>query len=465
MFLDWRGVRQVSNRYSCGLILLLSSLLVGCGSASDTDAFLSAVKYDELPQVDAAIKKISSRYKGVNRANADGIDGLMVAAARGRADIVERLIAAGAKPASVAGKGSTALMFALRQARSLDVVNALMRAGADVNATDSEGNSVAWYALWQPYESDDDDDLIREIRPPHAPDGEISAPELYFREDERLRHRHLPRPREDLSTVDRVVATRLSLLTTLADAGADLRVLNHDRDSLLMRAVRANDIDVVRFLLKKGLDVNARNRFGSAALEYVGYNIDGPALDVGIAKELLAAGASVDAVDLDGSAILALAANKGKLELMKVLLSARANVNLKDHEGRSALVKATPEARDLLLKAGAEVSDQAALMASWDLTECASKSTGDRMAKESMLILIDEINKKYFNKNTNYELWFGMAASRSECKGLANLKIDGAGFSTTASLEQEGLPITYYGVSIVCKTEDEQRIVCEKSSD
>ncbi|MGZ2746680.1 ankyrin repeat domain-containing protein [Burkholderia stagnalis] len=465
MFLDWRGVRQVGNRYSCGLILLLSTLLAGCGSASDTDAFLSAVKYDELPQVDAAIKKISSRYKGVNRANADGIDGLMVAAARGRADIVERLIVAGAKPAGVGGKGSTALMFALRQARSLDVVNALMRAGADVNATDSEGNSVAWYALWQPHESDDDDDLIRQIRPPHAPDGEISASDLYFPEDDKLRRYRLPRPGEDVSTIAPVFATRLSLLTTLVDAGADLRVLNNDRASLLMRAVRANDIDVVRFLLKKGLDVNSRNRFGSTALQYISYNIDAPSLDARIAKELLAAGASVDAVDMDGSATLALAANRGRLELMKVLLSARANVNLEDHEGRSASVKATPEARDLLLKAGAEVGDQAALMASWDLNECASKGLSNRRMIQSLLNVIDEFYKKVGKANTDSALWYGLTASRSECKGLANLKLGGMQNSKAVSLEQEGLPITYYGVSIVCKTENEQRIVCEKSSD
>jgi ankyrin repeat protein len=55
---------------------------------------------------------------------------------------------------------------------------------------------------------------------------------------------------------------------------------------------------------------------------------------------LLQAGATVDAVDVEGHTSLYAAAQEGHVGVMQVLLEAKADVNLRDDEGRTPLLVA-----------------------------------------------------------------------------------------------------------------------------
>ena len=98
------------------------------------------------------------------------------------------------------------------------------------------------------------------------------------------------------------------------------------------------------------VDINEAERgFGSEPLD------DGR---VDIVKVLLAAGANVNAFDEDGETALMMAAEEGRADVVQALIAGGANVNMMDHEGRTALQHARKEGRShivtILQNAGAQ---------------------------------------------------------------------------------------------------------------
>jgi cytohesin len=162
----------------------------------------------------------------------------------------------------------------------------------------------------------------------------------------------------------------------------------------LVNAAAAGDLDTVKSLLAKRAPINARggavkrtplneaiaNDHTAVALYLVAQGADPNATDldgtpplvwaairsafvrhknVKLAEALLNAGAAVDGADADGMTPLMLAANRGSVRLVEVLLARGADVNAKargvDNTGRTALMYAEGTAIvRLLLEAGAD---------------------------------------------------------------------------------------------------------------
>jgi Ankyrin repeats (many copies) len=265
--------------------------------------------------------------------------------------------------------------------------------------------------------------------------------------------------------VERPFSPRISILARLVEAGADLKVLNNHGQSLLSRAVFANDPELVRYLLKKGLDVNQQDGSGITPLSYSGFQLEAPSVTE-LSNELIVAGAQVDSRDQAGETALIRAANRGNLSLMKSLLAAHADINIKDHGGRSALVKATPDARNLLLEKGAKIGDQAAIMASWDLNACASEATANRNLSSFALGVVDNMNRQLgkSSSETDMALTASLFASRTECKNLTSLKVEGRRLANTATLEHEGIALRFHDIAIICNTGKDGKIECKNAN-
>lgn len=80
----------------------------------------------------------------------------------------------------------------------------------------------------------------------------------------------------------------------------------------------------------------------------------------GVVKLLISAGANVNAVDKNGSSVLARAVQSQKTEIVKLLIEAKANVNLKDQTGFAPLMAAVGDHQNieivkLLIEAKANV--------------------------------------------------------------------------------------------------------------
>lgn len=199
-----------------------------------------------------------------------------------------------------------------------------------------------------------------EVAPPQPPSGPIvPKPEALRPSPFTLEERYLDAARRgDMATL------RLCL-----DKGVDTRAKDgFARSALLLAALNARDLEMVKFLRSRGLpvdepDVRGRTPLGYAAgngqLEMVSYLLDeGAAADrkdgqgqtplyhavlIG-SKEttlrLLAAGADIDTRDQFGDTPLMGACNKGFDDIARLLVEKGADPSLKDQEGRTARERA-----------------------------------------------------------------------------------------------------------------------------
>jgi ankyrin repeat protein len=93
------------------------------------------------------------------------------------------------------------------------------------------------------------------------------------------------------------------------------------------------NIDIVKELINAGANVDAKNNSDITAL--IQASIGG---ELDIVKELISAGANVDAIDNSNSSALIYASKLGLLDIVKELISAGANVNGYDENRKTALI-------------------------------------------------------------------------------------------------------------------------------
>lgn len=143
------------------------------------------------------------------------------------------------------------------------------------------------------------------------------------------------------------------LALTLIDAGADVNAKDSYGVSALMFATITGSEEVITKLLEKNADVNARDQDGRTALvEALTTEND---LPVEMTKALIDAGADVNIAIYRGITPVMLAAD-GSTEILRMIIVAGADVQAKDEEGKTALMRAKnqPENLKILEEAGAK---------------------------------------------------------------------------------------------------------------
>jgi ankyrin repeat protein len=116
----------------------------------------------------------------------------------------------------------------------------------------------------------------------------------------------------------------------LLQAGADVNKQNQYGNTALMHAAWYGHTEIAMLLLEAGADVTARDETGNTAFALTG--------DTEIAQILLHAGADINAQDDYGTTALMRAAGNGNLDIVKFLLQAGAEVNTRDNHGETALM-------------------------------------------------------------------------------------------------------------------------------
>ncbi len=158
----------------------------------------------------------------------------------------------------------------------------------------------------------------------------------------------------------------LEVIRLLESQGADLMqyddgysmlhiaVMGFARDNAL--PTETNDpvkAELIRYLIDKGIDVNATDKYGFTALMIAAKDPD-----VGVVKLLLDRGADVNSKDKYGWTALIAASSYGRIQIMKLLLAKGADVNAKTTDGDTPMKCATAQGHiavvALLRQAGAK---------------------------------------------------------------------------------------------------------------
>ena len=136
------------------------------------------------------------------------------------------------------------------------------------------------------------------------------------------------------------------MVSLLMVASLCCSIARADQGEALIKAARAGNLKQVQALLKKGVDVDAKNKRGQTALMSASERGH-----VEVMKTLLDKGADFDAEDENGATALMLAAEEGCLEVVRLLLERGAFVNAKDKEyAWTALTRAACKGRSEVVK-------------------------------------------------------------------------------------------------------------------
>ncbi len=152
----------------------------------------------------------------------------------------------------------------------------------------------------------------------------------------------------------------LALLKKLVDSGANINQQTPDDANepdpfargmtALMWAADKGDtaMDMAKYLVKKGANVNIQDPFGRTALMHaIGHM---PRRGSDMTKYLLDNGANINIRDKNGMTALATAEAWGDIEMFKYLLSRGADINIKDNKGDTVLMVAKRNNDDRIIQ-------------------------------------------------------------------------------------------------------------------
>src|SRR5262249_30816376 len=133
----------------------------------------------------------------------------------------------------------------------------------------------------------------------------------------------------ELSLVDAVKAGNPDAVVALLkkSGGRDVNTREPDGTTALHWAIRGDEDEIVRLLLKAGASPDAANRYGVTPLMLAATNGNPVLTDL-----LLKAGADANAALPRGETVLMTAARAGNPDVVKLLLDRGANINAADEQ-------------------------------------------------------------------------------------------------------------------------------------
>jgi ankyrin repeat protein len=267
---------------------------------------------------------------------------LIAATFGGHTDVVKLLLQYNASTKAVSADGLNALFYAVDY-QCPDIIDVLLAAGADVNAATAlefqDGHSVLMRTAMHNFPLLAEKLLAAGARVEQT-DRQSRTALIYAAQYDAVDTLAvLQRYRADLKLRDndgndalQVVALKGQLATAqwLAGQGLDLKIKNKAGDTALIIAARAGNTEVAKLLAEKS-DKSARNDALFAAVQ-------GGSLPT--VQSLLELGLAVDSRSADGETPLMVAARSSHPHLVEYLLQQKADVKLRDREGNDALLSA-----------------------------------------------------------------------------------------------------------------------------
>ncbi|HES76783.1 MAG TPA: ankyrin repeat domain-containing protein [bacterium] len=129
----------------------------------------------------------------------------------------------------------------------------------------------------------------------------------------------------------------MQVKTLLETGDVDVNVIDSFQTSPLMMAVDNKHLAVAEFLLQHGADIHLDNKYGYTPLMQAVMRNDPKMVNM-----LLDKGAKIDQKNFYTELTpLMMAVDNGSMDMVELLIARKANLNLQDERGRSALMHAT----------------------------------------------------------------------------------------------------------------------------
>ena len=146
----------------------------------------------------------------------------------------------------------------------------------------------------------------------------------------------------------------LDIVKYLVSQGANVNAKNNCGEIPLHSAAESNYIEMAKYLVSKGAYINTRNKYGTTPLHGAAGHLD-------IVKYLVSQGADINTRDSDDETPLHDAAKNGNLETIKYFVSQGADVNARDRKGKTPLYQILASRADIemvkyLVSQGADVN-------------------------------------------------------------------------------------------------------------
>jgi len=310
-------------------------LLVKAGAAVNaqtrkgpTPAFVPPCKGTGCGSEGVGINKGGLPDRGRRAEVKGGMTPLLYAARDGRLEVARMLVAAGAELELGDGNGIRPLLMAALNGQ-IDVARFLAERGANVNAGDFWGRSPLWAAV--EYRNLDmnnnDQDSPKDNGVDRAPVLDLIRLLLDKGADVNARTREVPPSRRWLYALN------------------DISWVDFTGQTPLLRAALSGDTTTMRLLVQRGADPNLATLAGTTPLmAAAGVNwavgqtyTESPQASLDAVSLCLELGADVNAANSMGLTALLGAVNRGRNDIIELLVKRGARLDIKDKEGRTPL--------------------------------------------------------------------------------------------------------------------------------
>lgn len=324
------------------------------GGESLTDQFIEALKKgfgNEASKIAANPEFDPNAQTGIS---------LNVAVELGFLDIATRLVISGANPNLGADSRKGALVLALEN-EHFELADLMLQHGAEISARDHRGWTPLIWASIKGYKHIVEY-LVESGADLHicSDDGWNAVTGAFFKQHTAIvdflmeKGASFGRKFKEAALMSAYEHGSLDIVRYLIADGVNVNVGAADAQPLLITVIGRGDDDILDLMLDAGADINIRDKEGNPAL----LNAILVAQDE-CAMRLIERGASVNVKGPKWAPIHA-AADRGRVELCKALLEADASVDQLADKNRSALMQASyrehAEVVELLLEHGADLN-------------------------------------------------------------------------------------------------------------
>ena len=311
-------------------VLALFAVLQGCAVQQLNSAIMSGAN-----PVSNQLIRAAKDDGSLNSIDAHGETPLLKAVALGQVENVRRLLKLGADANRAGRSANTPLCEVAFRSGQLEVARLLLDAGADVDRKNSLGGSPLALA---------------------AHTGRLDILRLLISRGAKINQLNGIPPVYSTALLEAAAGGQVDAARALLDAGAEVDLKNGNGLAPLAVAAQLGHTNLVELLISRGAEVGVRNGppFTTALLEAVN------AGQVDAARALLNAGADIERKNLHGLAPLAVAAVFGYSNLVEMLISHGAEVDMMNGRPPSepallgAVIKGHLDVVRILLDAGAD---------------------------------------------------------------------------------------------------------------